>query len=149
MVSNYTYPNPHFMQTPQPGFERNQYNAYMQPSSVQAGPVQKFIKGRPVTCFEEAQGCAIDWDGSLHVFPDLANKRIYTKQVMPDGSCPIKYYVEQQLPQTTPSQVNEQPVSNKIIEELQNKVAMLEQQLQRLNNNESKSNATVPNVRTA
>lgn len=148
MVSNYTYPTQHFMQTPQPGFERNQYNAYMQPSSVQGGPVQKYIKGRPVTCFEEAQGCAIDWDGSLHVFPDLANKRIYTKQVMPDGSCPVKYYVEQQLPQNTPSQANEQPVSNKIIEELQEKVSMLEQRLKGLNN-EPKSNATVPNVRTA
>ena len=149
MFSNYTYPNQHYVQPPQLGFDRNQYNAYMQPSSVQAGPVQKFIKGRPVTCFEEAQGCAIDWDGSLHVFPDIVNKRIYTKQVMPDGSCPIRYYVEQQIPQNTSSQANETPVSNKIIEELQNKVAMLEQQLKGLSKNDSKSNANVPNVRTA
>lgn len=148
MVSNYTYPNPGYMQSPQLGERMQPYNAYMQPSSVQSGPAQKFLKGRPVTCFEEAQGCAIDWDGSLHVFPDLANKRIYTKQVMPDGSCPVKYYVEQPLPQSTPSQVNEQPVSNKIIEELQNRVVMLEQQLKGLKN-EPKSNATVPNVRTA
>lgn len=150
MVSNYNYPNQHFIQSPQVGFDRAQnYNAYMPPSSLQGGQVQKFIKGRPVTCFEEAQGCAIDWDGSLHIFPDLANKRIYTKQVMPDGSCPVKYYVEQPLPQNTPSQADETPVNNKILEELQQKVAILEKQLEGLSKNDEKSPTNVPNVRTA
>ena len=116
-------------------------------SSLQGGPVQKFLKGRPVSCYEEAKSYPIDWDGSLYVFPDLSNNRIYTKQSMNDGSCPTRCYIEQQMPQNTSSQVNE-PVSNKLLTELQEKVAMLEQQLKGLLN-EQKSNATVPNVRTA
>ena len=139
MALNYSYPN--YIQSPQP------YSANMQPSSMQSGLAHKYLKGRPVSCFEEAQSCPIDWDGSLHIFPDMVNKRIYTKQVASDGSCPIRCYVEQQIPQNTSSQVNE-PVSNKIITELQERVVMLEQQLKGLKN-ESKSNATVPNVRTA
>lgn len=144
MVSNYTYPN--FMQSPQP-FERMQpFTAGMQPSG-QGGLNQKFLKGRPVSCFEEAKSYPIDWDGSLYVFPDLANNRIYTKQSMNDGSCPTRCYVEQPMAQQTSSQVGE-PVSNKVIADLQEKVAMLEQQLKGLLN-ESKSNANAPNVRTA
>lgn len=147
MVSSYNYPN--YIQSPQL-FDKMQppFNVSMQQSSLQGGQFQKFLKGRPVSCFEEAQGMAIDFDGSLHIFPDIANKRIYTKQLLNDGSCPIKCYVEQPIPQNTSSQVDEQPVSNKIIQELQNKVEMLEQQLRELKN-EPKSNATVPNVRTA
>lgn len=146
MVSNYNYPN--YAPVPQM-FDRIQpFGANMQSSSIQSGPAQRFLKGRPVTCFEEAQGITIDFDGSLHVFPDIANKRIYTKQLLNDGSCPLKCYVEQPIPVNTSSQVNEQPVSNKIIQELQNKVEMLEQQLKELKH-EPKSNAIVPNVRTA
>lgn len=146
MVSNYNYPN--YIQSPQL-FERMQpFNAGVQPSSVQSGQIQRFLKGRPVTCFEEAQGIAIDFDGSLNIFPDIANKRIYTKQLLNDGSCPLKCYVEQPIPQNTSSSLNEQPLNNKIIEELQSKVEMLEQQLKELKH-EPKSNATVPNVRTA
>lgn len=146
MVSNYNYPN--YIQSPQL-FERMQpFNTGVQPSSVQSGPIQRFLKGRPVTCFEEAQGIAIDFDGSLNIFPDIANKRIYTKQLLNDGSCPLKCYVEQPIPQNTSSSLNEQPLNNKIIEELQSKVEMLEQQLKELKH-EPKSNATVPNVRTA
>lgn len=144
MVVNYSYPNsyPNYIQSPQP------FNAGLQTSSMQGGPMQKFLKGRPVSCFQEAQGFAIDMDGSLHIFPDIANKKIYTKQMLNDGSCPVKCYVEQQIPINTPSQV-EEPVSNKKLEEIQNKVAMLEQQLKGLIENDTKSNATVPNVRTA
>lgn len=144
MVSHYTYPN--YIQSPQP-FDRVQpFNAGMQPS-LQSGHAQRYLKGRPVSCFEEAKSYPVDWDGSLYVFPDLANNRIYTKQSMNDGSCPTRCYIEQQMPQNPPSQA-EEPVSNKIILELQDKVAMLEQQLKGLLN-EPKSNATVPNVRTA
>lgn len=144
MVVNYSYPNsyPNYIQSPQP------FNAGLQTSSMQSGLIPKYLKGRPVSCFQEAQGFAIDMDGSLHLFPDIANKRIYTKQLLNDGSCPVKCYVEQEIQNTTPSQV-EEPVSNKLLEDLKNKVAMLEQQLKGLLENDTKSNATVPNIRTA
>ena len=39
------------------------------------------LKGRPVSSIEEAKAMSIDFDGSIFYFPDLANKRIYTKQI--------------------------------------------------------------------
>ena len=44
------------------------------------------IKGRPVASIEEARASIIDFDGSIFYFPDLANKRIYTKQINMDGT---------------------------------------------------------------
>ena len=40
---------------------------------------QNLIKGRPVVSIDEARASQIDLDGSLYVFPDLGNKKIYTK----------------------------------------------------------------------
>lgn len=57
---------------------------------------QQFLKGRPVSGYDEAKACMIDLDGSLFVFPDVANKRIYTKQIMLDGSAELKSYVLQE-----------------------------------------------------
>lgn len=53
----------------------------------------QYIKGRPVSSFDEAKAVAIDWDGSIFVFTDVANKRIYTKQIMLDGTAELKTYV--------------------------------------------------------
>lgn len=53
---------------------------------------QQYIKGRPVSSFDEAKASMIDLDGSLFVFTDIANKRIYTKQILLDGSAELKSY---------------------------------------------------------
>jgi hypothetical protein len=37
------------------------------------------LKGRPVASLDEAKATSIDFDGSVFYFPDLANRRIYTK----------------------------------------------------------------------
>jgi hypothetical protein len=37
------------------------------------------LKGRPVSSIEEARATTVDFDGTIFYFPDLANKRIYTK----------------------------------------------------------------------
>ncbi|MCM1324359.1 MAG: hypothetical protein NC218_09365 [Acetobacter sp.] len=50
------------------------------------------IKGRPVSSFEEARASMIDFDGSVFYFPDLANQKIYTKQINLDGTPSIKIY---------------------------------------------------------
>ena len=49
-------------------------------------PQQNYIKGRPVVSIDEARASQIDLDGSLYVFPDLGNKKIYTKQINMDGT---------------------------------------------------------------
>lgn len=72
-----------------PGLIGNMY----QQGSVQP---QQAIKGRPVSSYDEAKASMIDLDGSLFVFPDVANKRIYTKQIMLDGSADFRVYVLQE-----------------------------------------------------
>ena len=54
--------------------------------------VQNYIKGRPVVSIDEARAAQIDLDGSLYVFTDIPNKKIYTKQIGQDGSATFKVY---------------------------------------------------------
>ena len=41
---------------------------------------------------EEARATSIDFDGSVFYFPDLANRRIYTKQINIDGTASLNVY---------------------------------------------------------
>lgn len=50
------------------------------------------LKGRPVSSIEEARATSIDFDGSVFYFPDLANQRIYTKQINMDGTATLNVY---------------------------------------------------------
>ena len=61
------------------------------------------IKGRPVASIEEARASIIDFDGSIFYFPDLANKRIYTKQINMDGTAILNMYELKEIPVETPS----------------------------------------------
>lgn len=45
-----------------------------------------------VSSIEEAKASPIDFDGSIFYFPDLANKRIYTKQINIDGTATLNMY---------------------------------------------------------
>lgn len=86
------------------GFGNN--TGYYQPSSRQQTTqplmpqAQPFIglKGRPVSSLEEARAAAIDFDGSVFFFPDLANKRIYTKQINLDGTASMNMYEYKEVP---------------------------------------------------
>lgn len=53
---------------------------------------QNFLRGRPVVSYEEARAAQIDLDGSVFIFTDLANKKIYTKQITQDGTAAINTY---------------------------------------------------------
>ena len=55
-------------------------------------PPQQYLKCRPVSSKEEARACQIDLDGSLWVFTDLGNNKIYTKQINNDGTATFKTY---------------------------------------------------------
>ena len=56
------------------------------------------LKGHPVTSLEEARASSIDFDGSIFYFPDLANKRIYTKQINLDGTALLNMYELKEIP---------------------------------------------------
>jgi len=60
----------------------------------------QFLKCRPVSSKEEARAFQIDLDGSLWVFTDVGNGKIYTKQVNNDGTATFRTYafVEDEVP---------------------------------------------------
>ena len=88
MYANYNY-------YPQP---TNQPPSY-QPRAYQQAPLQPMgLKGRLVSSFEEARASSIDFDGSVFYFPDLANRRIYTKQINIDGTASLYVYELREMP---------------------------------------------------
>ena len=94
MFQNYNYypqqiPN---QQVPQ------QQPQYQIPGYLRQAPPQVTLKGRLVSSLEEARATSIDFDGSVFYFPDLANKRIYTKQINMDGTASLYIYELRELP---------------------------------------------------
>ena len=64
------------------------------------------LKGRPVASIDEARAQTIDFDGSIFFFPDLANRRIYTKQINLDGTVLMNVY---ELSNPNPEQPQQSP----------------------------------------
>lgn len=92
MAVNYPYyPQ---QQPQQPIYQQNPYAARM-PYVEQP---QIGIKGRPVSSIEEVRATSIDFDGSIFFFPDLANKKIYTKQINIDGTSTLNVYELRNVP---------------------------------------------------
>ena len=87
MYQNYNY---YPQQTPsQPTYQTPQYRM---------APLSPGLKGRLVASIEEARAAAIDFDGTVFYFPDLANKRIYTKQINYDGTATMAVYELKEMP---------------------------------------------------
>ena len=76
----YNYPTNNFAKTP----------TYMAPPPI--------LKGHPVSSLEEVKATSIDFDGSIFYFPDIANKRIYTKTVDMNGIASLNMYELKPLP---------------------------------------------------
>lgn len=89
------YPNYNYY--PQQSQITQQQQTYSMPAYRQ-GPPQTGLKGRLVSSLEEARATSIDFDGSVFYFPDLANKRIYTKQINMDGTATLCMYELKELP---------------------------------------------------
>ena len=92
MFSNYNY-------YPQQNQVTQQQPVYQQVPIYRQGPPQTGLKGRLVSSLEEARATSIDFDGSVFYFPDLANKRIYTKQINIDGTATLCMYELREIPQ--------------------------------------------------
>ena len=60
---------------------------------------------RPVSSIEEVKASPIDFDGSIFYFTDMANKKIYTKQINMDGTVSINLYEQKDLLSTLSDQV--------------------------------------------
>ena len=93
MYTNYNYYPQQTQQQVRPVMTQPAYQSYMQP-----GQLPMSLKGRLVSSLEEARASSIDFDGSVFYFPDLANKRIYTKQINIDGTATLCMYELRDLP---------------------------------------------------
>ena len=92
MFQNYNY----YPQQPQQIIQ--QQPVYQQAPIYRQAPQQIGLKGRLVASLEEARATSIDFDGSIFYFPDLANKRIYTKQINMDGTATLCVYELREMP---------------------------------------------------
>lgn len=106
MYNNLTQPTPSYMYGyGMPQYQRGMNNGAQEPinGAPSAQPAlqytqpimmqqQNYIKGRPVVSIDEARASQIDLDGSLYVFPDLGNKKIYTKQINMDGTASFNVF---------------------------------------------------------
>ena len=81
-----TTPNPYYYQNANP-YLGSQYQ-----QRLYAAPQNGYLKGRPVLSLEEAKASQIDLDGSVHIFTDIGNKKIYTKQFNMDGTATLNVY---------------------------------------------------------
>ena len=93
MYQNYGYYSP----VQQPMNQQTIPN-YTQPNYLRTAQSQNGLKGRLVSSLEEARATSIDFDGSIFYFPDLANKRIYTKQINMDGTATLNVYELKETP---------------------------------------------------
>ena len=113
---NYNYP--------QQSYQNQQFNGYGSykpaPQYPQWGqPSTPLPQVRPVSSIEEVRACPIDFDGSVFYFADVANKRIYTKQINIDGTATINLYelkVPTQADQAATSFVTRQEFEQAIIQ---------------------------------
>ena len=90
----------------------NYANYYPQIQPQQQRPYLPNLKGRPVSSLDEVRATSVDFDGSLFFFPDIANKKIYTKQINVDGTATINMYEFKNIPveqvATNPSYVTKE-----------------------------------------
>jgi hypothetical protein len=103
-------------------YARPEMPAYMMPQATST----LILKGRPVTSFEEARVAQIDLDGSIFIFPDLGNKRIYTKRINADGTAALYTYTLEEKPVEV---INIEPVSRDEFNELKKTLEALVAQL--------------------
>ena len=86
---------------------------------------------RPVSSIEEVKASVIDFDGSIFYFPDLGNKKIYTKFINLDGTASINMYELKELPANPPAdnQINSQNyITRKEFEDVISQLKMALQQ---------------------
>ena len=86
---------------------QQQRNVLNSPMVFNQNTQQPMLKGRMVSSFDEVKAAMIDLDGSVFIFPDIANNRIYTKQIGMNGSAIFNVYslsnpIEQQTNQNEP-----------------------------------------------
>ena len=103
---------------------------YTQPNYLRTAQSQNGLKGRLVSSLEEARATSIDFDGSIFYFPDLANKRIYTKQINMDGTATLNMYELKETPIMNENPQMSQSMNNFITrDEFEQVIGQIQQKL--------------------
>jgi phage/plasmid primase-like uncharacterized protein len=76
--------------SPQQAYSNTYYG--MNNMTMNSNNTANYLKGRPVVSMEEARAAQIDLDGSMFIFTDIGNKKIYTKQINLDGTATLNTY---------------------------------------------------------
>lgn len=95
------------------------YDNYMNRNNSQNLLTNQYLKCRPVSSKDEARAFQIDLDGSLWVFTDIGNNKIYTKQINNDGTAAFRTYsfVQDENPYNSSQYVTKEEF-NKVIQAL-------------------------------
>lgn len=121
------YNVPNYSPVPNNGYiQRSPYENYLNgkgsPIEQQEMLQNQFFKCRPVSSKEQARAFQIDLDGSLWVFTDIGNQKIYTKQINADGTASFNTYVltieKEENPYSNPSEFVTKEEFNKVIQAL-------------------------------
>lgn len=125
MYQNYGYYSP--IQQP---MNQQTIPNYTQPNYLRTAQSQNGLKGRLVSSLEEARATSIDFDGSIFYFPDLANKRIYTKQINMDGTATLNVYELKETPIMNENSQMQQSMNNFITrDEFEQVIGQIQQKL--------------------
>lgn len=142
------------MEQQYPQFQQGYYQPmYNSPYTHQQANIHQGLKGRPVTSIDEAKASMIDLDGSVFIFPDYGNNRIYTKQINLDGTATIKSYLLE-VPESSAMTKNSEIVSknhpniDEVVKIMQSEIEQLKRQISELQHlkggkNNVQSNANV------
>lgn len=116
--------------------QQNMMNNNIMSSSYQQ-PQGIYLKGRAVTGIEEVRGTIIDQDGSLFIFPDIGHNKIYTKQINIDGTATINSFALEKTPVQTEQKYVEVEQMNKIINDFNQQIQILQQKVEELSTAET------------
>lgn len=110
-------------------------------------PATSGLKGRPVSSIEEVRAAQIDFDGSLFIFPDIANKCIYTKQISATGSAILnKYNLQNDVQNTVPTYVTKEEFDS-IISQLKTAIESKDNLIMQLNQQIATMQQPVENIK--
>ena len=100
----------------------------------------QYLKCRPVASKEQAKAAQIDLDGSLWVFTDVGNQKIYTKQINNDGTATFKIYTltADENPYTSSEYITKDEF-NKVIQNLMAVIQVNKNTQSAKSNNENKT----------
>lgn len=133
-----------------PNYLQQQINPYLPQFPVQRYPQMEnanYLKGRPVTSIDEARVAQIDFDGALNIFTDIANKRIYTKQINMDGTSSFNIYTltvpEPEKPASAPqldlTEYVKKDELNTLLKQVTDTIALLDKKFTQQHNAEAGS----------